>query len=197
MNTTITINASDIAREVAQRAPVGQGLSKDIVSIVFETIAHELAEGHEVRISGFASFKVTQRAASVARNPRTGEAIEIPVRRSVKLRLAKGSAGCNEPGRNRSDPAPRVAWRIRSPICSYVATLPVNLQQRQGLRQADTAGSHSARRGLPALIGTLNRPHRARQPSSSWHDAVAAPSPLPRPGRPVEDSGDTPGCRPR
>ena len=76
MNTTITINASDIAREVAQRAPVGQGLSKDIVSIVFETIAHELAEGHEVRISGFGTFKVTQGR----RNPRTGEAIPIQTR---------------------------------------------------------------------------------------------------------------------
>src|SRR5215831_246352 len=70
----------------------------------------------------------------------------------------------------------------------HAATLLVNLQQRQGLRQADTAGHNSARRGLPALIGTPTRPHRARQRSSSWHDAVATPSPLLPPGRPVEDS---------
>src|SRR5262245_48841094 len=90
MNRTITINTSDIAREVAQQTSVGQGLSKDIVSIVFNTIVHELAEGREVHISGFGSFNITQREARQGRNPRTGEAIAIPAKRSVKLRPARG-----------------------------------------------------------------------------------------------------------
>ena len=90
MSTAITINASDIAREVARRTSVGQGLSKDIVEIVFDTIVHELAEGHEVRINGFGRFEVTQQAARMGRNPRTGEAIAISAKRSVKLRLARG-----------------------------------------------------------------------------------------------------------
>ena len=97
MNTAITISASDIVREVAQRTAVGRGLSKDIVAIVFETIVHELAEGHEVRISGFGSFKVTQRAASMGRNPRTGEAMAIPARRSVKLRLVTAAQTAMNP----------------------------------------------------------------------------------------------------
>ena len=89
MNTTITINASDIAREVARRTSVGQGLSKDIIAMVFETIVHELAESRGVRINGFGNFTVTHRAASMGRNPRTGEAIAIPAKRSVKLRVSR------------------------------------------------------------------------------------------------------------
>ena len=89
MNTTITINTSEIAREVAQRTSVGQGLSKDIVAMVFETIVHELTEGREVRIGGFGSFTVTHQAERMGRNPRTGEPIAIAAKRLVKLRVSR------------------------------------------------------------------------------------------------------------
>jgi DNA-binding protein HU-beta len=84
-----TINTADIAKEISQRTSVSQGLARDIVGIVFDAIAGGLRQGREVRIYGFGSFRVTQRAASTGRNPRTGEAIAIPAKRSVKLRVAR------------------------------------------------------------------------------------------------------------
>ena len=79
----------------------------------------------------------------------------------------------------------------------HAATLPVNLQWRKSLRQADTAGHTPQEVVSVALIGTPTRPHRARQQSTSWLDVVFASNPLLLQGRSVEDSGDTPGCRPR
>ena len=84
-----TINTADIAKEIAQRTSLTQVLAKDIVGTVFATIAGRLTQGREVRIHGFGSFRLTQRAASLGRNPRTGESLQLAAKRSAKLRLAK------------------------------------------------------------------------------------------------------------
>ena len=48
-----------------------------IVSAIFEEISVALAQGDRVELRGFGAFSVKQRAARVARNPRTGEAAQV------------------------------------------------------------------------------------------------------------------------
>ena len=48
-----------------------------IVSTVFEEISWALARGDRVELRGFGAFSVKQRAARVARNPRTGAAVHV------------------------------------------------------------------------------------------------------------------------
>jgi len=48
-----------------------------IVSTIFEEISAALARGDRVELRGFGAFSVKQRAARVARNPRTGEAVQV------------------------------------------------------------------------------------------------------------------------
>ena len=48
-----------------------------IVSAIFEEISVALAQGDRVELRGFGAFSVKQRAARVARNPRTGEAVQV------------------------------------------------------------------------------------------------------------------------
>jgi integration host factor subunit beta len=48
-----------------------------IVSAIFEEISGALARGDRVELRGFGAFSVKQRAARVARNPRTGEAVQV------------------------------------------------------------------------------------------------------------------------
>ena len=48
-----------------------------IVSTIFEEISGALARGDRVELRGFGAFSVKQRAARVARNPRTGEAVQV------------------------------------------------------------------------------------------------------------------------
>lgn len=57
---------------------------------VFSIITESLIEGKDgiVRIHGFGTFEVTQRAARSGRNPKTGETIAIPARRMVRFRPA-------------------------------------------------------------------------------------------------------------
>ena len=42
--------------------------------------------GGKFKISGFGTFYVTERKAHTARNPRTGEAVEVPTKKHLKFR---------------------------------------------------------------------------------------------------------------
>ena len=53
-------------------------------------ITAELKKGSEVRLVGFGTFMVTNRAASEGRNPRTGEKITIAAAKLPKFRAGKG-----------------------------------------------------------------------------------------------------------
>ncbi|MBU1557684.1 HU family DNA-binding protein [Patescibacteria group bacterium] len=59
------------------------------VETVFGTIAGELTKGEDVSIAGFGIFSAKMRAARTARNPRTGEAIDVPAMRVPKFKAGK------------------------------------------------------------------------------------------------------------
>ena len=69
------------------------GLSKidatKAVDAVFDGIIQSLKKGEEVRLVGFGTFDVSDRAASEGRNPRTGEKINIPASKQPKFKAGK------------------------------------------------------------------------------------------------------------
>jgi integration host factor subunit beta len=60
-----------------------------IVSAIFEEISGALARGDRVELRGFGAFSVKQRAARVARNPRTGEAVQVTEKRVPFFKTGK------------------------------------------------------------------------------------------------------------
>ncbi len=52
-----------------------------IVNLILENISNSLVRGDKVELRGFGSFKVKTRRARAARNPRTGEAVQVPAKR--------------------------------------------------------------------------------------------------------------------
>ena len=52
-------------------------------------IGEALADGKHLEIRGFGTFKVTERKARMARNPRTGEAVPVPARRVPVFKVSK------------------------------------------------------------------------------------------------------------
>ena len=52
-----------------------------LVNAIFETIAAGLARGERVELRGFGSFTVKEHPPRVGRNPRTGEAVQVPAKR--------------------------------------------------------------------------------------------------------------------
>ena len=49
-----------------------------------------LKQDGEVRLMGFGTFAAAKRAASIGRNPRTGEELKIPASTAVRFKMGKG-----------------------------------------------------------------------------------------------------------
>ncbi|MBN9142595.1 MULTISPECIES: integration host factor subunit beta [Novosphingobium] len=49
-----------------------------IVDVFFDEIAQRLAEGGRVELRGFGAFSTRERDPRKGRNPRTGEAVDVP-----------------------------------------------------------------------------------------------------------------------
>ncbi len=60
-----------------------------LVSAIFETIAAGLARGDRIEIRGFGSFTVKEYAPRIGRNPRTGEAVQVPAKRRPNFNIGK------------------------------------------------------------------------------------------------------------
>lgn len=53
---------------------------EQVVDIFFDEISARLAEGGRVELRGFGTFSTRKREARTGRNPRTGEAVEVPAK---------------------------------------------------------------------------------------------------------------------
>ncbi|WP_119417895.1 HU family DNA-binding protein [Desertibaculum subflavum] len=84
------MNKVDLIAKVAEETGLSKTDATRAVDSVFEIITKALKKGDEVRLVGFGTFNVSKRAASVGRNPRTGEQIEIPASKQPKFRAGKG-----------------------------------------------------------------------------------------------------------
>lgn len=59
------------------------------VDTVINSIVSTLKKGDEVSIAGLGIFSTKRRAARAARNPRTGESVQVPAMNVPKFRAAK------------------------------------------------------------------------------------------------------------
>lgn len=63
--------------------------AEQAVDTMIESIIGTLKKGGEVSIAGLGIFSVKQRASRTARNPRTGETVQVPEMNVPKFRPAK------------------------------------------------------------------------------------------------------------
>ena len=83
------MNKNDLIAVVADSAGLTKADAARAVNSVFDSISGTLAKGTEVRLVGFGTFSVANRAASKGRNPRTGEPINIPASKQPKFKAGK------------------------------------------------------------------------------------------------------------
>ena len=72
---------ADLVERVAKEAEMTKKDAEQLVEIIFESIISSLNEGEKIELRGFGSFRVRQRNARKGRNPKTGEAVDIPAKR--------------------------------------------------------------------------------------------------------------------
>lgn len=84
------VSKSDLADMIAQKAGLPKSKADNVVSMVFDTIQNSLQMGEKVSIVSFGTFEVRTSKGRMGRNPKTGETIYIPEKKSVKFKAGKG-----------------------------------------------------------------------------------------------------------
>ncbi|MCX5807912.1 MAG: integration host factor subunit alpha [Deltaproteobacteria bacterium] len=79
----------EIVTNVYEKLGFSKRECADIVDKFFEVIKETLANGENVKISGFGNFIVKQKKARRGRNPQTGDEIEIAKRKVLNYRLSQ------------------------------------------------------------------------------------------------------------
>jgi nucleoid DNA-binding protein len=99
------VTKADLVEEVS----IGTGVSKHhtalIVDGMLEALCRALTEGKHIEIRGFGTFKVRERRARRARNPRSGAEVMVPAKivpvfkpsKELKSQVLDGATGVEEP----------------------------------------------------------------------------------------------------
>jgi nucleoid DNA-binding protein len=71
---------------VAEKSGQTKATVVRVLDAMQECVLDALSRGDSVMLAGLGKLQVHERAARPGRNPRTGEAVQIPARRTVRLR---------------------------------------------------------------------------------------------------------------
>jgi integration host factor subunit beta len=81
---------SQLIERIAEKA---EGLTKRqtelVVETIFESMKEALARGERVEIRGFGNFSLRSRRARRARNPKTGEPVDVPPKKVPYFKVGK------------------------------------------------------------------------------------------------------------
>ena len=70
-----------------------EGLTRNqteiVVETVFESIKKALINGEKIEIRGFGNFRLKNRKPRKARNPKTGESVEVPGKKVLYFKVGK------------------------------------------------------------------------------------------------------------
>lgn len=72
------MNKGELIDMVAEDVGCTKRDAKIVVECVFDCITDTLTKGEAVKLVGFGTFGIRERASRTARNPRTGEKFSVP-----------------------------------------------------------------------------------------------------------------------
>lgn len=83
------MNKTELVAAIAEKAELSKKDAEKALKAFEEVITEELVKTGEVRLVGFGTFDVLERAAHEGRNPRTKEVMTIPASKAPRFRAGK------------------------------------------------------------------------------------------------------------
>jgi integration host factor subunit beta len=74
------VTKADLVEEIAQQTGVSRNHTAIIVDGLLDSVCRALSDGKHLEIRGFGTFKVRERRARRARNPRSGTEVLVPAK---------------------------------------------------------------------------------------------------------------------
>lgn len=84
------MNKKEIIEKIADEAGLTQKDAGKFLDSFVSVVTETLKQGEDIVLVGFGQFVVTERAARLARDFRTGKTIDIPASKVVKFKSGKG-----------------------------------------------------------------------------------------------------------
>jgi integration host factor subunit alpha len=84
-----TLTRAHLADVVHRKLGLSRAESASVVERVLHHMCHSLADGKNVKISGFGSFILRDKGQRVGRNPKTGVEVPIAPRRVMTFRASQ------------------------------------------------------------------------------------------------------------
>ena len=84
-----TLTRADLAEVVHRQVGLSRAESAKLVEQVLGHMCHALANGENVKISGFGSFVLRDKGERMGRNPKTGVEVAIEPRRVLTFRASQ------------------------------------------------------------------------------------------------------------
>jgi nucleoid DNA-binding protein len=83
------VTKKEIVKTISDEIGLTQLKTKEIVQKTFDAIVDTLVEDKRIELRNFGVFEVKRRAARKARNPRTGEKVQVPEKFVVTFKPGK------------------------------------------------------------------------------------------------------------
>jgi DNA-binding protein HU-beta len=92
---------SELARVLAEDLELPRRQVTELIEAILDKITEVLKTGDKVALTPFGQFRIRDRAARIARNPQTGEPVNVPAKRVLKFtagRTLKEAVGAPKRG---------------------------------------------------------------------------------------------------
>ena len=83
------MNKTQLIDYIAEAVGCSKADAGRMLDAFMEAVTDTLKKGDSVALTGFGSFSVSKRKARTARNPRTGEIVNVPAMNSPKFKAGK------------------------------------------------------------------------------------------------------------
>jgi nucleoid DNA-binding protein len=83
------VTKKEIVKQISDRLGLTQLKTKEIVQLTFDAIVDTLLADKRIELRNFGVFEVKLRKARKARNPRTGEKVDVPPKYVVTFKPGK------------------------------------------------------------------------------------------------------------
>lgn len=79
------MNRMEIESTIADRTQINRKVVAEVFDAFLDLSVEALSAGRPLRLTGFATISTKELPARIGRNPKTGEEIEIPSMKKVKI----------------------------------------------------------------------------------------------------------------
>jgi len=83
------MSKENLVEKLSEKYQFSKKQALEILNYIFDSIIEAVRKGEDVKISGFGTFRLKVRKARTAVNPRTGEKIEVPEKKTPKFTPSK------------------------------------------------------------------------------------------------------------